>query len=336
MSDSLNASTFAPLPSRRYKIPAFYGYIGVGSAALIANVVCFVILFSDRKLLKASALLFGLALSHCVCGLHLVWAGLFRLVNVDLLHFRDRHPWYCVGMIFPDLFPFAFQSLASLLMVAAVERLLAFAAPIWFHVQWGQQPGRAWIVTSCCYGFATISVVSAFCTAWIAVSPIPATLECVQTTVFAPEYVLYYESFSSIAGAISVVITLIAYRMGRRHIATLTLVGGESARMRRQFQLTKTFLSICVIDFLLVVIPNATLVVQDYFTTTFPWLFSNVIVSSVPSIATIGYGVNAVITIFANFFFNSEFRRAAVKLMRPESSTNVVPIGVQVQATPNM
>lgn len=87
MADLPNTSTIAAVLS--YKIPAFYTYIGVGSAAVIANLVGFMILCSDYKLPKKSSLLFW--------RLHepfLVWClfGLGRSVSVSERRYPKQPP----------------------------------------------------------------------------------------------------------------------------------------------------------------------------------------------------------------------------------------------------
>jgi hypothetical protein len=81
MADTLSNTSSTPSQNGIYITVAT-----LGATAIFANIFILAVLFSNKKLLKHSAVMVGITISHLLCGSAIGSTGFFRLINYDRLN----------------------------------------------------------------------------------------------------------------------------------------------------------------------------------------------------------------------------------------------------------
>jgi hypothetical protein len=151
----------------------------------------------------------------------------------------------------PYFLPSAFQSMATMLIAAGVERSLAVMASSWFRKHWTM--GKTWILVASAYGYAMIPAAVGLNAAWNAV-PKSVTLTRGVPNVFGYGIVNWNFGATVLGGTLAVILTISGYRYGMNRIRKLPYLSGERGRLRRQLRLTRSMLTVACLDFCLVVV----------------------------------------------------------------------------------
>lgn len=311
----MNDSTVAPVPSDFINV----GYSVFGTSAMVTNIFTFVVLLSNKKLLRRSALPMGISISHFLCGLGIGVHGLHRWTHKSQLSLPVT-PWECIQLVYPVFNPLAFQSMTTMLILVGVERALAIMFGNWYKQHW--TPPRAWMAVACGYIYVLIPIGYGLSCAW-AVNTKSTTLSCGLTAVYGLGLVNWNFGATVFAGITAVTLTMAGYRYDRRRIAKLPLISGERGRLKKQAKLTKALLSVACLDFILVVIPN----IFSFLTNA-----TGIWPTSISGYFNILYCLNATVTIYSYIAFNSEFRQTAAKILHlhkcaPLKTSSVAPNG---------
>lgn len=134
-----------------------------------------------------------------------------------------------------------------------------------------------------------------------------ATFVCGLPDTFGYGLVNWDFGASMVAGTIAVTLTIIGYRQGSKIVAKLPLISGEKGRMKKQVRLTAAMLTVSCLDFALVVVPNTLSLLANA---------TPVLSASFTGYSNMYYSLNASVAIVCHLTFNTEFRLAAIKILR--------------------
>lgn len=281
--------------------PLSVTYACVGIAAIVSNILIFVILFSDKKLLSHSAVIAGFAWSHLLLGCYIGISGFVRVIQKDILY-QKISPMTCLRTVYPVTYPMAFQCSALLLCMVGTERLIAVAFPHWFRRWFSQR--RMWYLL----GLGFLVVLSSVAVGISLASALPPTTrQCGQPGVFGNSYTAFVRAASAAGGTVAVILTITAMIIGTRRIRRMPLLSGEAGKLKKQVQMTRAMLSVSFADFCLVVVPNTVSFVAAGTGANLPSFMG-------PLPSNIAFCVNATIGIVCYLTFNTQFRRAAARL----------------------
>lgn len=299
-----------------------YAYAGIGTGGMVVNIFILCVLLSDRKFLKQSANIAGIAISHLLCAFSIGAAGYYRAVNYTILT-RKATAWSCVSRIYPAMFPVAFQSTGVMLAVVGVERFSVFMFPHWYRSKWTTT--RSWQVVGVGYVCVGISFLVGIYGVWQAPS---TTLNCPYTSTFGNGYILFSSFVSACGGTTAVGFTLFGWIKGTLRVRTLPLLSGEAGRYKRQLRLTRSMLSVALCDFCLVVIPNVFFILSILN----PNIFSASVSGNLSNFTNITYCINTVMSLGTYMAFHRQFRAVATDLVRRKKTTSVhvTPVGKEL------
>lgn len=300
-----------------------HALIGVGAWSIVLNALIFLVLFSDRSLVRQSTLIAGLAFGNLMQGIYMVWLAAYRLANAVILN-SPTTTSACVSMFFPLLYPVASSSESAFLAIGGIERYLAINAPNWFRTN---VTGRNMCLISCVvFGYCSLIILVGL---FLAVAfDNEVTWQCGAGATFGSLFTVYCNVFNAVGGAVSVVLTLLALIIGLVQIRRMPTLSGDAGMLRKQLQITKTMLVVSFCDLGLVAIPCAmnAMYLADSPGITFirgPFTFyTNAAYSTV--------------TFFAFLTFNKHFRRATIKLLHVEKAASAMGKAiVKIKKQPN-
>lgn len=296
-------------------------YAGVGTGGILANLFILTVVLTDKKLLKQSAIMVGIAISHLLCAMAIGVSGIYRINNFSQLN-DPLSSWGCVFRIYPTAQPFAFQSMGAMLVVVGVERFCVFVFPNWYRTRWTTK--ICWEVIGAAYSCVLVSFCVGLYFAWY--QPL-TTLYCSYASIFGKSYIVYSSVVSALGGTIAVSFTLFGLLRGTRQAKTLPIA--EASKYKRQLKLTRSMLSVAVCDFCLVVIPNALYVLD----TAFPGLFPAISGGNLSNFTNLFYCVNTLTSIVPYLAFNRQFRASAFRFF-PCKDKPKVGTATTIQVSP--
>lgn len=301
-----NNSTGNVLPTpllNLYTLSDIITYISLGSVIILLNFLTFAITLSDKSLRQKSALLCGIATGNSLLGMHMLSFGIYRYIYDSQL-ITSTQIASCVQLIFPLLYPIAFNTVALFLVLAGLERLLATAAPKWFWKKW--KPKTAWILSLAAHAFILSQLALAVL---LPVSDrLPCTWACNFSSIFGLGYVRFISAFSAASGFVSAILTTTALIVGIWRFRKLPVGGGETGRYRRQLQLCKSMATISVGEMAFMAVPN-TLSLLYNAGVRFPAFIR-------PQNSTYTNAVSGMLAFAASMLFNVHFRTVALNFLR--------------------
>lgn len=280
-------------------------YICFGSLIILLNILVMAVLISDKILLRKSALVAGIAAGNFLLGFHMLSFGTYRFINCarpsTIASFGS-----CAAMVFPLVYPMAFNTEAIFMFLAGLERLLAIVTPNWFRLKWTAR--NAWICSLLLYGLSVIMMIGGIAESTSA--RMLVSWDCSLVSMFGSVYVLFLSGFSASASVAGAAFTLTAFGFGIWRIRKLPLASGDFGRMRKQLQLTKSMASISCCEVAFMALPN----IFSLLTNTGVRLPSFIRASN----STYTNAVNSVVMVVAFMAFHTRFRRAAINLVRAQ------------------
>lgn len=313
--------------------PKLFIQAGIGSGAIILNLLVLLILSTDLKLLKKSAFLFGLAIGNIVLALAFLVANTYRIaMTIYGVATLQTTVSYCLTTMVPEFYYLAFCTPAQVMLAVGVERLVAVVLPGWYYTKWTLE--KNWYVLGIAAIFASVPVVAACVWGVLHVQSDRVTYQCLWNFVSGNGFARCFYMISILGGSCAVIATLVAFAAGRYRLARLPKAYSQNEirrRAQKQLQLTKAMLSVACLDFCLVVIPNLLLLLSVGFGVRLQFNSSEY--------SLYAYNANAVLNIMAHVVFNVEFRRSAIKFFRCDrfgwaqnfGTVTVAPAGVSVQ-----
>lgn len=281
----------------------YYTVLGyIGAIAVFINLFILSVFFSSKHLLNCSSLLVALTIAHVFNGLvHSIngfWSANYAMVMV--------RPSYCVKILWPNLFITTYVSLPLLLSMAGMERLLAVAAPVWYHTKCTHR--RQWYLSGVVLVYAFVVMGLNWFLAWINSDHL-ISASCVPPLVVGIRYMVYGVHIPAVLGGVCATIcTAIAVRIGRKRMLKMPASSqGELGRVKKHVRLAKCLLMISSIDVICVVIPNITLILYNLGFIAFPLRFT--------IFAVMVYCSDSIWNIIALITFNNDFRHASKRLL---------------------
>lgn len=321
--NATNATTAKPTSSNPgFSIGVVYAYATIGTCGMAANLFIITVLLSDRKFLKQSANVAGIAFSHLMCAVAIGATGYHRAVNYD--HLGERATtWSCAMKVYPALMPICFQCTGVMLVLIGVERFCVFMFPNWYRTTWTNK--KNWQIVGLCYLGLLVSLCVGLYKSWY--QPM-TTISCGYTTVLGKDFFLYGMAVSALGGVASACLTLIGLIKGTQHAKKLPLLSGEAGRHRRQIKLTQSMLSVAVCDFCLVVLPSFFYILSTIDSTLFPSL----VFANLSNFTNMTYCLNTTTTLPTYLAYHRQFRSFAAALFQPKKSKQVTPASGPVTA----
>lgn len=275
----------------------------VGIVAILVNLFILFVFASNKRLRKSSALLVAMTIAHVFNGAVNVarsfWPSSNSLITVS--------PLYCMKVVWPNLYYTTFQILPLFLGIAGVERLLALAKPMWYRTKCTHR--RMWMVAVAVFAYGLVSVGINCIVAWQR-SNLLISASCTQTSIFGTSYMNAGSHFPAVLGGLCATLcTAVGLHIGRKQVGKLPAASEtELARARKHIRLAKCLLMISAIDMVCVVIPNIVLILYNWGMLDFPFQYT-----TLPALV---YILDSALNIVAFVLFNSEFKKAALKLLR--------------------
>lgn len=301
----------------------------ISSLAVTLNLLVLLVLARDRKLLKRSAFLFGLAMGNLLVALAFFVSAIHRIAMM-LSGMISVHTTisFCLMTLIPELYYLAFCVPSLVLLGIGVERFVAVKCAGWYFTKWA--PGKNWYVLGivCICSLVSAGVVCI----WGLLYVQGITYECLWTRAAGDGFAAYFYMVSIVGGVCAVIATLVAFWIGRYRLKNLPVsysTNETRKRAQKQLQLTKAMLSVACLDFCFVVTPNVFLLLTVVF---------NVTIVNASTYALYAYNANAVLNMLGHVVFNSEFRKSAIKFFRCDrcewfkkfgTATAVVPTTAQ-------
>lgn len=283
-----------------------------GLVAMALNIIFLAALLKHPQLRQSCVTLIGLTGVHVVTGFVHVLMGVRSYVASPDDAMKPATIGYCWAIIHPSLSPFVFQSIPLTLTVVAIERLLAFAAPVWFRVHWNRRLATA--ATCLPIGLSITSITSQWIKALV--KGTPATKACGR--IFDQDYYTFFHfGMNMVCGVVATICISIAIRIGRRRLQNLPQSSGnEIARAQKQMRLTKCMLAVACIDVVCVVLPNVHMFLESYDLYHIPPEYGR--------ITAILFCSNSTLDIVVYVTMSKEFRQAVLDLLKRGNSVSSV------------
>lgn len=293
----------------------------LGIIAAVENIFILAAFLSNKHLLQSSSLVIGLTIGHAINGaVHAITAFQPDSNNQILVT-----GFYCIEIIWPNLFITVYQLLPVFLAMNGIERLLALGAPMWYRNNCTNR--RLWLATVMVFIFGLLCMVANGVRVW-AMSNSPTPASCMLPLIVGMSYMVYAVHAPAVMGGLcAITCTTIGVVIGRRRIQKMPTVSkSEIARVKKQVRLAKAMLMVSAIDIIFVVVPNIVLILYNMEIVIFPLRYT--------IYAVLIYCSDSVLNIIAFILFNGEFRRASMRLLTCGKKNEVGPTIINTASTP--
>lgn len=303
----------------------FYQLIAFGSTAAIANAFLLITFFSNCNLLKKCSSTFGLAVADFINGLALLVSGSIRLAYFNLnVYGLMVHPFECMTKNAVVLYIIGNQLPSLMLLVIAVERLVAVQFYKWFYKSYSHK--RAWLVTFSAMTFSLMSVLIAYLLVYFRPESTRITNDCQTPGALGPTsgYNVYNYLLPVVCGTVAAATTVVSmFILVHRKKRLLVQQNSQYRKVNKnEWQMTKVMTMVAVLDFILVVVPNIFVFIRSVF---FISVIPNFVYYSLQVICC-----RSALNIVIYMVFNHNFRKDVLdtfgfKFIQPANNNLVTP-----------
>lgn len=313
----MNASNFStPLPVKDMAVN--YGYVGIGAATILTNLLIFIVFAKNRSLFKKSSFLVGLAIGDFVNRIGLMGIGAIRVYDYvnSFEIFATFHPFVCM-LGYPSIIVIGNQISGVMFLFIGLERFLAVLYFDWYYNNWSNKLG--WLFTGCAYALCFISICMAFVASYLQPHIPLVNRHCGPGPAVGTVYIIYHYFLPVTSGSIAVWATIMATISFwiRRHRVTpeASITEQMKNHLKKQWNTTVTMCLLSILDLMVNVIPNFLLILTSGFR----------LIPNMPSFAGWAIqiiGVRGCLNFFIYLLVNHEFRAASRKTIEMGTSVH--------------